>query len=305
MASRAVRRVWLDGRPARLGYLAQLRRADSARLSLRLMTEGFEMLEQTRRSDELPFDLTSIMADNLPARRLLERGLPGLPRYRPLSTLITLTMPTSGTRRSRTPRSLRVEASGPEGLEQVADCLQRSSRRSRLAPLWTAEDLASPEVTRGLDPGDLLVVRDGSRVRACAAVWDQRSFRQLVVTGYAPWPGRLRGLVNLGLMLARRPQLPAPGNTLSLAFLSHLAVDDDEPGLILTLIDAAREAARRRGIDLLALGLPCSFPGLEPIIRHTRARPLESTLYLVHREAAGAFLDLIGLESAHAEVAVL
>jgi hypothetical protein len=289
MASRAVRRVWLDGQPVRLGYLAHLRRAGGSRLGLRSLARGFGLLEKRRAPGELPFDLTSIMADNAVARRLLERGLPGLPVYRPRSTFSTLVFPVAGAARGRRSvargPAVAVEAACRGDLVAIAACLGRNLCRRQLAPVWTSADLASPESTRGLGPEDFLVVRDAGTVRATAAVWDQRSFRQLVVAGYAPWLGRLRALVNVGLAVAGRPRLPAPGRQLDLGFLSHLAVDDDDLETVLELVVAAEATARTRGLDLLAIGLPRVHPWRQPLAEATRARELTSVLYTVHHGA--------------------
>jgi len=289
MASRAVRRVWLDGQPVKLGYLAHLRRAGGSRLGLRALARGFELLDERRASDELRLDLTSIMADNTVARRLLERGLPGLPAYRPRCTFSTLVFPVSGAVRGRRPAgrdpAVEVETACRSDLAAIAACLGRHLRQRQLAPVWTAADLASPESTRGLETEDLLVVRDAGGVRATAAVWDQRSFRQLVVTGYAPWLERLRALVNVGLAATGRPRLPPPGHQLDIGFLSHLAAGEHDIEVVLELVAAARTAARGRGLDLLAVGLPQEHPWRAPLAEATRARELTSVLYSVHQSS--------------------
>ena len=94
LASRAVRRAWLGGEPRLIGYLAQLRRVPSLKGGRRLLRDGFDACAATRQDDELPVDLTSIVAGNDEARRLLERGLPGLPTYRRLCRYWTLTFET-------------------------------------------------------------------------------------------------------------------------------------------------------------------------------------------------------------------
>lgn len=306
MASRAVQNIWLDGQPRKIGYLAQLRRANEARLSHLMLRKGFELLEATRQPDELPFDLTSIMADNIVARRLLERGLPGLPRYRPICPYVTLTF---STRRSR--KTSSIEPAQKADLESIVECLQRNLRRSQLAPVWTAEDLTSPSTTRGLGISDFLVMRDdkvsgrGCRARACAAIWDQRSFRQTIVTGYSTWLGLARPLLNLGLTLAKRPALPQPNRPLALAYLSHLACEANDTHALLELIEAARDRASRRGIDLLAVGLPRTFPGLASISGRLKAHRLDSMLYLVSPESDGSPADRLELGAASPEVALL
>ncbi len=280
IGSRAVRKVWIDGRPQRLGYLGQLRRIPAMRGRMRLLATAFAEMERTRRPDEVQYDLTSIAADNLPARRLLERGIAGLPVYRPLCEVDTMVMPAS----RRTFRRLPQDVSrGSDALiSRIADCLQRNLRRFRFAPVWTEDDLRSATRTRGLDPTDFLVIRRGDRVTACLALWDQREFKQVRVTGYVPRLKLVRPWLNAGLRMASLPRLPAAGRTLDLGYLSHLAVDEDDPASMQALMVAARRAARQRGLDRLALGLTTVHPLRKKLRLPFGCREYRSRLYLVH-----------------------
>ncbi len=298
LGSRAVRSVWLDGEPAKLGYLAQLR-APGLASCRRLVAAGYDACEASRRSDELPYDLTSIVADNVRARRLLERGLPGLPAYRRLCRYVTLTIPT-------VPRNgpTRVRRGSVALLPAVVACLGRNLRRYQLAPLWTEDDFRSAARTRGLEAGDFLVAGGPGHVAGCVAVWDQRGFKQVVVRGYAPPLGRLRLLVNAYMRLVGLPRLPPPGRPLALAHLSHLAVDDDRQEVAVELIRAARRAAARRGLDYLVLGLAEANPMLPALRRAFPARELVTLLYLTHR-CDGTRLDGLASRCPHLEAAVL
>src|SRR5262245_58552646 len=71
MGRRAVMDVYVNGSPVRVGYLSQLRVENAYRGRPRLLARGYEVLAGRRRAGEEPFDLTSIMADNTPALRLL------------------------------------------------------------------------------------------------------------------------------------------------------------------------------------------------------------------------------------------
>ena len=282
LGSRAVRQVWVDGERARLGYLAQLRLAPELRAGRRLLAAGYRSCDRERREDELPYDLTSIVADNVAARRLLERGLPGLPRYHRLCRLVTLTLPT----RRRRLGSGVVRQAGEDQLPAIVQCLERNLSRYQYAPAWTEADLRSTSRSRGLKARDFLVVSDPAddgQVAGCAAIWDQRSFKQVVVRDYAPALRRFRPLLNLMLVVAGRPRLPPPGSSLDLAYLSHLAVDGDRPEVAVELIRAARHQAACRGLDYLALSLAESHPLLPAVRRAFPARELSSVLYLVGR----------------------
>ncbi len=303
IGSRAVRKVWIDGRPQRLGYLGQLRRIPVMRRRMRLLAAAFAEMERTRRPDEAPYDLTSIASDNLPARRLLERGVAGLPAYRPVCEIDTVIMPASRRDSGRKPPG--VSPGGDALLPAIADCLQRNLSRFRFAPFWTANDLRSATRTRGLDPAEFFVIRRGDRVTACLALWDQRRFKQVRVTGYASGLRLARPWVNAAFRLVGLPGLPAAGSTVDLGHLSHLAVDDDDPESFRALVVAARRAARRRGLDRLALGLTTMHPLHKTLRLPPGCREYRSRLYLVHDGSRRLPASALQGGAPHVEVATL
>lgn len=275
LGSRAVRRVWLNGEPVRIGYLGQLRRAPALEGRIKLLAAGFAELEKTRRPDELPYDLTGIIADNRAARRLLEYGLPGLPAYRPLCEFTTLMF--SG--RSRLRRGpARVQRGSDEMLPAIAACLQRNLCRYQFAPVWQVEDLRSSVRTRSLRAEDFFVLLDGSRVIACLARWNQCDFKQAVVRGYAPRLKRWRPAINAAYSLTGHPRLPDLGQALDFAYLSHVGVDGDDPGLLVELIQAARAG---RELDYLVIGLATGNSMFAALRKSFRAWAYPSVLYLV------------------------
>lgn len=97
MGGRSVQKVFVNGNPEHVGYLSQLRIApEHRRHSRQLLRMGFDLLRQTRTEDEAPFDITTIVTDNDVARRLLEAGLPALPRYTPVDRILTMLLPVRG-----------------------------------------------------------------------------------------------------------------------------------------------------------------------------------------------------------------
>lgn len=296
MGSRSVQEVWFDGRPALLGYLGQLRAAPGHRLRRRALVEGYGLARRLRAEDELPFDLSAIVADNTPARRLLERGLPGLPVYTPIAGLVTLVLPAGAGRLSRSVARLgsgwpgrgrrtaarlarTVARPDPEEIAAVAAYLEGRSRGHRLAPRWDVGRLCELRDGR-LGRWHPLVAREGGAVVGCAAIWDQRALRQCVVSGYAGRLRRLRPWLNAALKAAGRPTLPPPGTALRMAYLSHLAADDEE--VAVRLVESACRRAVDLGLDYLSVAFPASHPWLAALRRRFGGRPYTSVLYLVH-----------------------
>lgn len=306
LGSRSVRTVFINGREARLGYLGQLRRDPVCLGRKRLLVDGFALCRQLRQPGEMPFDLTSIMADNRMARAILTRGMRGLPIYHELEPVVTRTIPLRrGTRRIAAANSLQLVRGSVGEIPAIAAFLQQCYRGYQFAPCWTADDLRGSERTRGLAAEDFhLALRDG-RIVGCLAVWDQRRFKQVVVRGYAPNLARWRWAVNLLCCLAGRPCLPPPGESLQFAYASQIAIENDDPEMFRRLLSSACADAAARGLDNLVLGLARRHP-LLPVARGmVRAHEYESILYLVHWGDADERIRQLDGRVPHMEVAVL
>jgi hypothetical protein len=299
--SRSARLCWMNGRPGWLPYLGSLRMDRNSCGLPREMIGGYDLCRDLREADEPPFCLTSIVADNRPARRLLEAGLRGMPVYRPVAGMVTLVLPV---RRRRICSSGRIEISraGHSGMTDVEALLAGFGRRHQFHPVWTGAALRS---LPGLTPNDFLLATEGGHLVGCLAIWDQRRFRQSVVRTLAPRMARLRPLLNLAAPIAGWPRIPAVGHRVESAFLSHVAIAENSEHALPALVAAAAADARRRGLDCLLLGLAASGPLLPRVARVFRARAYRSVLYLVHWGNGGPAIAGLDGRTPHVEVAVL
>jgi hypothetical protein len=310
MGTRCVWNAFVNGEPCRLGYLSQLRMDRAARGRRRLLAAGYAALRDLRGPGEAPFDLTSIIADNETARRLLGAAVPGLPRYRELAGFVTLVMPVGrkgqqGQQRLQGQQGLGIETGVPERMAEVADCLIRNRRRYQVAPFFTAEELLSPERSRGLAPEDFrLAVRKG-RVVGCLALWDQSGFKQVVVRGYAPRLARWRPWINRFSPILGTPRLPDPGERLPHAYISHIAVDGDNPEIFRALVESAYAEARARHSMYVVIGLAAGHPWLPWLERRFRPRRYESVLYTVDWGEGTVAIEALDGRLPHVEAALL
>lgn len=299
MGSRSVWNAFVNGEPCRLGYLSQLRVDRAYRGRKRLLTAGYDLIRSFRNPEELPFDLTSIIADNDVARRLLGAGLLGLPTYREIEEWTTLIVPTTSRPRKT---GIRIERGGQERMGEVAACLERNRRRYQFAPSFSAADLQSPERSRGLAPSDFFLSVAMGEVVGCLALWDQSSFKQVVVQGYAPRLARWRPWMNRLAPMLGTPRLPEPGNSLPHAYLSHLAVDGDDPEIFRALIETAYAEARARRYVYVVTGLAARHPWKDWLEKRFKPRSYSSVLYAVLWEDGAMILDG---RMPHVEVALL
>ena len=176
----------------------------------------------------------------------------------------------------------------------IARRLAESGTRHQFHPVWDEKTLRSTSRCRGINPDDFSVIRNEDGLRASVCLWDQRKFKQSVVAGYSKRYSNLRPFFNLVAPLMRQPRLPAPGNNLENAFLSHLSVDEDDELALFALIRHASRRALARGIDYVMLGIASRHPLVEKLQKKFSCHRYSAMLYLVYwpdGEAAAAKID--------------
>ncbi len=285
----SARERFINGRPMRIGYLSGLRLRSSHHGRASIVRKGYQFFHQLHQQSGPPIYLTSIIVDNLPARRLLESGLKGMPTYRFLGDFVTLAIgrrrttelfkPTVKARRRFREKHLRLAYGSVKIVPAIIGLLNADQQKYQFAPSWSAQDLSLP----GLSPADFRLAcgPDGSPV-ASTAIWDQQRVKQTVLRGYSPQLRRMRPILNAGAILLGRPRLPAVGQPVSSAYISHVAGDLGQPDLVEQFIRLLHGPAQTLGIDYLLAGFDARDPRLQHLRRVFRPREYLSRLYAVY-----------------------
>jgi hypothetical protein len=267
------RNGWLNGDIRRIAYLGELRLAASAQGRWDIFRGGYTYFAAEYARNPADYCFTSIIVDNIKARRLLERGARNLPHYELIGEYVTLLIPTRGAR----PNSQYAVSTGADlPLEHLADFLNDSARLHHLATHWTP-DILLGLAAHGLRLEDFVVLRQDTELVACAGVWNQDTFRQTQIHGYHPLLAATRPFYNLLAPLLRQPQLPRPGAFLKHALLTPFACRAGHADAVPALLQTARRAASLRGLNTVALG---GVPGV-PHFGRLRGRRYLSRLYRV------------------------
>lgn len=321
---------FVNGRPAQVGYLGGLRLDARYGGRFDVLRRGYEFLRELESNNPADFYFTTIASDNQRARRFLEAGIHGMPKYEFVGEFVTVVVPTGGKVRISEPGNQGAESqSGGEpphspavaGLPRSRDrlavhaCDARSlwdgiefvnerNRSQQFAPCWSNTGI--PALSHlGLKASDFSAVSDARRIVAVGALWDQRCFKQTVVRGYTVPLALGRPMFNLFAPLFKQPRLPAVGEMLASALVSHLAVDHSRTDALLTLIGQLRAVAQERGIELLTLGFAASDPSLKIIRCGFGGREYRSRIYVVRWPGIGKPAGELDCRLAGPEVALL
>jgi len=93
MGSCTTRLRFVGGEQLRVGYLGGLRLDGTVAGRFDIVRGGYEFFHELQRENPADIYFTSIAADNERARRFLERGLPGMPRYNFVGEFVTGLLP--------------------------------------------------------------------------------------------------------------------------------------------------------------------------------------------------------------------
>jgi hypothetical protein len=279
MFARSLFPAHINGNVATLGYLSDLRIQPRYRNRIRLVRDGFETLKTVLHDPKLtPFYLTSIVAGNRVARRLLEAGLEGLPVYEIIGAFDTMAIKTRG---SISKSAQLVQHAKVEDADRIVSFITEINRVRQFSPVLTRAELLNGH-WNGLAIEDFLLFERGGDLLGTIAVWDQSHFRQAVVHGYRKDIAAIRPIVNSLSFFTGLPRLPRQGTHLHQVFLAFLCVQDDDPFITRILLEAGLFQARARGTEFALIGAPAGSKPQRNIRHEFRCNTYESLMYLVY-----------------------
>ncbi len=247
MGAILVRDGFLDGRPAPVGYLGDLRTRGMGRARRAFPGVFAHFFTDTVARTGCEHFLTGVLASNAVALQSLVRRKRRraeqpyyhlLKRYQMAS--VQLVLPP---RRRLRPRAdegggVRVDVAGAADVGALASFLAEDHRTRPFGYRFDAGELEHRLAAwPGFSLDDTFVARDDAgRVVGCCTAWDAAPVKRYRVMRYA---GDMR-LIRAGLAVASRvvgcPALPAPGGDFRYLYLTNLSVLDDNPAVMRALL---------------------------------------------------------------------
>ncbi len=280
--SRSLRPLYVNAEVQTIGYLSQVRIDPNYRAMRKGLVKAFEYLHDLHRDGASPFYFTSIFEDNLPARRLFTRGLPGLPKLFEYARMHTLAIYSRRKKREVQPdQSFKVARGSERYREAILDCLQRNHARYHFAPYWREDLIFNRVNTPGLSPEEFFIALHGEQVIGCLALWDQGKFKQTVVRGYSKRVGYFRRILNIVSGVVGLPVLPPVNSKVKHAYACLLAVDHDSLEVYQALLRSLYNHAVEGGYSYFMLGLCDDHPFLAYTASKYAHIDYRSLIYLV------------------------
>ena len=252
---------YLDGVPARIGYLGGLRSFPGPRGGFGFF-RGFRFLAEIERANPNALTVTTILDGNVQGRSLLTSGRAGLPAYSPHGGIVTYALAPYG--RALAPRAT-------QQFDEFRSFYARVAPRKQLFPVL------GDKLPPGLSSEDFFCIRRCGRIVAAGAVWHHGMRRRIFIDGYGRMFSFVRPLAGVASRLVGLPVPPPPGGEFKCAYLAYALAENDDPVLFGELVKVAR--GMTQGANLV-LSLHADDP-LVSFLRRMRAWRFGSGLYTV------------------------
>jgi ribosomal protein S18 acetylase RimI-like enzyme len=262
------RPAFVDGRPALLGYVGDLKvhSAHRRRGAARVLARWAQAAARELAGPDAPL-IGTVLAGNDAVEMLRRQVEPGVRRRATIrSHSIDLL-----TRRRIPPSGLTVSVAEPADEPDMVELWHRVAASRQFAPVCDSFPPARP----GLEY--LLARRPGGQLAGFVGLWDQHGIKQMRVTGYSPRMAAVRVAFNAAAPLLRAPRLPRTGGELSYRTVANPCAPDAA-----TLSFLLRHACNRlHGLhSFLTVGLDVRDP-LSQALTGLRAQPTDVDLLVL------------------------
>lgn len=279
MATALIRDGWLDGAPARVGYLGDLRiRFDRARTFGRFFGDFFDVLcERTGCSAYY----TAILSSNRAAMNALTKRKTkrvNQPYYQRLHAFDAVSVQLT---RRRTPSSsVRVRSATAADVPRLSEVLALEHQRRAFGYRYDQGELEHRLAKwPGFSLEDTLVAEDAAGgLLGVTTIWDPSPVKRYRVHAYEGSMKWVKRGFNLAASLARWPKLPEPGGEFRYAYLTNLWVKDQSPAIFRALLEHAYSRLQPKGFHFFTFELDENDP-LAPALSGFRAQRLGFTLF--------------------------
>ncbi len=287
----SVQERYFLGKPVKLGYLSGLRLKKEHR-GKGLTSRAFTFLNSMRNKLGVKLFFCSIVDDNKHAMHILTKKRKDFPPFHFVGTVCTkLIFLKKGEKFSDS----YCQVTFLQPSEEAATLSFLQGQRKNFFPCY------STLRAFGLPIGSFVVAKRNGCIVGLCAVWDQTSFRQILIKAYG-FPLRIFvNLYNAFCFLWRLPRLPRKGQMLRLAYLSHLFVKQNDVAVFHAMLQFI-QANHVTELPFLAVGLQASDP-LLTVLSGFPGIKYKSQLYLASYDYNSIPLKLAG--SFYPEIALL
>ena len=240
--------AYINGQAQNIVYLADLRVQTAYRNSIHLR-RAYQFLRQRHAADPAAVYTTMILQDNRAALATIAAQRAGLPPYHPQGTVHTPLI-LLGRQKPALAAPCAIRRATAADWAAIVAFLNRENARYQFAPVYHENDLTNGRL-REMQPENILLAEANSSIIGTIALWQQSAFRQLHIDAYHGAWRFIRPVYNALARLTPLAPLPSAGEALKYAYLSLMAVQNDDLAVFRALLRQAYRASHGTGLHYL------------------------------------------------------
>jgi hypothetical protein len=213
------------------------------------LRRAYQFLRQRHAADPAAVYTSMILQDNRAALATIAAQRAGLPPYHPQGTVHTPLI-LLGWQKPALAAPCAIRRATAADWAAIVAFLSRENARYQFAPVYHESDLTNGRL-RGMQPENILLAEANGSIIGTLALWQQSAFRQLHIDAYRGAWRFIRPVYNALARLTPLAPLPRAGEALKYAYLSLMAVQNDNLAVFRALLRQAYRASHGTGLHYL------------------------------------------------------
>ena len=301
--NRSTKKAYINGKIQNIGYLSNLRVIKGYK-GKGYLHNGYNFLKKLHKDKKVYFYYSTIIEDNKAAIKILTSKKPYLPTYYDLGKYCAVAVSLFGNKKHFKSK-LKIVKGSNNTIKKIINFLNKVGAEKQFYPYYKISNFTSKDKNLiDFDVRDFYVAMKNNEIVGVIGKWDQRKFRQIIITGYKGTMFLIKPIYNIISKLFKFSPLPEPNSQLNFFYVSFIAVYDNDPAIFKELIYALYNDFVDMGYSHFLVGLHSNDPLLEVFENFNRIN-LNSRLFAVFWEDGEKLFKQLDNRVPYVELATL
>ena len=291
--SRILKHAYINGNPAVLGYISDLRIVPSSK-KMRILSNGSEFIKKLRDDNPAYIHLATITDDNRNAKIALtwKNKNSSIPNLYDLGTINTyFVFPLFKKRRKN---KVAIQQGSLEILDDIVAFLNKEGCRKQFYPVYTKEYFLN---LRDFYIENFCVAyNEENQIIGVAAKWEQTHFKQIFLKQYH---GKMKWIQKIFCSL-----LPKEGENIKYVYIAFIAVQNDDTEVLKNILLYMYPDMRKQKFKYFMIGFHENDP-LNKALQPFYAITYKSHLYAVEYKLDSEIKAMLDYKTPYIEIASL
>ena len=257
---RSTKNVFINGKIQKVGYLSSIRLLEEHRGG-RLLIQGNKELKKLLEKSKEEINFTTIIEDNMYARKVIAKSRAGLPNYMPIGINRTFAIKPIKKSRHQSSKNITIQK-GIDGFSimEIIKFINYHGSKKNFFPVCSKK-LFQENMLEDFYAKDLYIAYKDKKILGVIGTWDQSKFKQTIVKGLSTKYKVLRIINNYILThIINTPIISNVNEKINALYLNFIAIDNNDTNIFSSLIDNISIQNAEKSYNYLLIGIDKNDP---------------------------------------------